>query len=309
MYNDLAYAPFGEQYAQAGTVGVTSTSFAGNNEDTATNLYDAQFREYEPFGRWPSPDPAGVTAANPANPQSWNRYAYAVNNPLLFLDPSGLDPAGAPCTGNGKIDHHHGTVCVCAGSGCFFYPINLYIGAGASNSGAPPFEPAIFNPVLNPQPFPTLSNNQPSGSAPGSPQKQSYANCVKNSGNEASVQGLLGLDNSKLAGAFLGNPISDLINAFTGNGSAAAGAGDAVSAAAPNGLRQVPNVAVSYTSTTITASPSEFSIITNKISAYLPLGEIASGAAGVLEGFTKLVQAPVDITASAFGAVVCAAGP
>lgn len=90
MYNDLAYAPFGEQYAAAGTTGITNTSFAGNNQDTSTNLYDAQFREYEIYGRWPSPDPAGTAAVNPANPQSWNRYAYVLNNPTNLIDPSGL---------------------------------------------------------------------------------------------------------------------------------------------------------------------------------------------------------------------------
>ena len=90
MYNDLAYAPFGEQYAPSGTTGVTNTSFAGNDQDTTTNLYDAQFREYGIQGRWPSPDPAGVAAANPANPQTWNRYAYVMNNPLTYVDPSGL---------------------------------------------------------------------------------------------------------------------------------------------------------------------------------------------------------------------------
>jgi len=90
MYNDLAYAPFGEQYAQSGSTGVTDTSFAGNNEDTTTNLYDAYFREYGIQGRWPSPDPAGVGAVDPANPQSWNRYAYAQNSPMNLVDPSGL---------------------------------------------------------------------------------------------------------------------------------------------------------------------------------------------------------------------------
>ena len=90
MYNDLAYAPFGEQYAQAGSTGVTDTSFAGMNEDTTTNLYDAYFREYGIQGRWPSPDPAGVAAVNPANPQSWNRYAYVENLPEIFTDPSGM---------------------------------------------------------------------------------------------------------------------------------------------------------------------------------------------------------------------------
>ena len=96
MYNDLAYAPFGEQYAAAGTTGITNVSFAGNNQDTTTNLYDAANREYEILGRWPSPDPAGSAAANPANPQSWNRYAYVLNNPLIFTDPTGLDTYPCP---------------------------------------------------------------------------------------------------------------------------------------------------------------------------------------------------------------------
>lgn len=64
-------------------------SFAGNNEDTTTNLYDAMYREYGIQGRWPSPDPLGVAAVNPANPQTWNRYAYVYNNPLLLTDVSG----------------------------------------------------------------------------------------------------------------------------------------------------------------------------------------------------------------------------
>lgn len=95
MYNDLAYAPFGEQYAQAGSTGVTDTSFAGNDENTVVNLYDAQFREYGIQGRWPSPDPAGFAAADPSNPQSWNRYAYVMNNPLALSDPQGTDPCTA----------------------------------------------------------------------------------------------------------------------------------------------------------------------------------------------------------------------
>ncbi|MGH9771901.1 MAG: RHS repeat-associated core domain-containing protein [Candidatus Acidiferrales bacterium] len=65
-------------------------SFARNNEDTTTNLYDAQFREYGIQGRWPSPDPAGMAAVDPTNPQSWNRYAYALNSPLSYTDRSGF---------------------------------------------------------------------------------------------------------------------------------------------------------------------------------------------------------------------------
>jgi len=42
-------------------------------------------------GRWLSPDPAGLGAVDPANPQTWNRYAYVGNNPLSLIDPLGAD--------------------------------------------------------------------------------------------------------------------------------------------------------------------------------------------------------------------------
>ena len=45
-------------------------------------------------GRWISPDPAGIVAVDPSNPQTWNRYAYVMNNPLSYVDPLGLVTPG-----------------------------------------------------------------------------------------------------------------------------------------------------------------------------------------------------------------------
>ena len=87
---DGAYAPFGETEAESGT---SDRSFTGQNQDLTANLYDFPYREYNPLhGRWISPDPAGAAAADPASPQSWNRYAYVNGSPLDSVDPSGLTP-------------------------------------------------------------------------------------------------------------------------------------------------------------------------------------------------------------------------
>jgi RHS repeat-associated protein len=90
MYSSSAYAPFGEQYQKSGTA---DASFTGQDQDTVSSLYDFPARRQSSSqGRWVSPDPAGIAAVNPFAPQTWNRYNYVNNNPLAFIDPTGLDP-------------------------------------------------------------------------------------------------------------------------------------------------------------------------------------------------------------------------
>jgi RHS repeat-associated protein len=105
MYFDGAFAPFGEPYAQSGTADL---SFTGMNQDTATNLYDFRAREYGIQGRWPSPDPAGLSSVWLGDPQSWNRYVYVRNSPLQVVDPEGLKPSWIcgddQCLGGGNGD-------------------------------------------------------------------------------------------------------------------------------------------------------------------------------------------------------------
>jgi RHS repeat-associated protein len=98
-YFDVAYAPYGEDYADSGT---TDLNFTGQNQDTATGLYDFMFREYSPSAsRWIQPDPAGMSAVSMANPQSWNRYSYVINMPLSGTDPLGLiGPCNDACPYN-----------------------------------------------------------------------------------------------------------------------------------------------------------------------------------------------------------------
>ncbi len=110
MYFDVAYAPFGETYAQAGTVDPAYTgqmSDTAHRQDTAGGLYDFPLREYSTQGRWPSPDPAGMSSTCPKDPQSQNRYAYVRNNPLSYVDPlgaQGCNPEDPTCGGGGGAD-------------------------------------------------------------------------------------------------------------------------------------------------------------------------------------------------------------
>jgi RHS repeat-associated protein len=83
--------PFGE---------IPNTDISSNIQGTFTgsaflekgfDLWDFPAREQNwNQARWITPDPVGINAVDPTNPQSWNRYAYALNNPLINIDPRGL---------------------------------------------------------------------------------------------------------------------------------------------------------------------------------------------------------------------------
>jgi len=80
-------------------------AFAGLGSQVNNPLPVSATRDYNPtLGRWLVPDPAGQMAVDPANPQSWNMYAYATDNPTTLNDPSGLQSGGggADCTNIGE---------------------------------------------------------------------------------------------------------------------------------------------------------------------------------------------------------------
>jgi RHS repeat-associated protein len=98
VYSKESYAPFGETYnEQANTSGGPDRSFTGQDQDVVTGsqgtgIYEFMFRKYDPAaGRWLSPDPMGWGSASLENPQSLNRYAYAMNSPLSNVDPDGKE--------------------------------------------------------------------------------------------------------------------------------------------------------------------------------------------------------------------------
>ena len=86
------YYPYGEE------IGSTSNDqykYASTYRDSATGL-DYAINRYYASGtaRFLTPDPYQASGG-PANPQSWNRYAYSLNDPANFSDPAGLSVLSA----------------------------------------------------------------------------------------------------------------------------------------------------------------------------------------------------------------------
>ncbi|MBZ5500447.1 MAG: RHS repeat-associated core domain-containing protein [Acidobacteriia bacterium] len=67
----------------------TGSRCSGKERDAESGLDYFLARYYSGAqGRFTSPDPENAGAI-PADPQSWNAYAYSRNNPLAFTDPNG----------------------------------------------------------------------------------------------------------------------------------------------------------------------------------------------------------------------------
>lgn len=83
-----AYQPFGKKRIDDDNE--NRIGFTGHVYDDELNLVYMQARFYDPLlGRFMGVDPIGVDTNNP---HSFNRYAYANNNPYRFVDPDGNIP-------------------------------------------------------------------------------------------------------------------------------------------------------------------------------------------------------------------------
>ncbi len=94
------FFPFGERIGSGlngrsltcygGTGGALAQQFTGQERDKESSLDYFGARYYSArLGRFTGVDPANA-GAGPFVPQSWNGYAYVNNNPLAFIDPTGL---------------------------------------------------------------------------------------------------------------------------------------------------------------------------------------------------------------------------
>ena len=85
------YFPFGAVRQVFTNIAGNSYEFTGYEFDSETG-YNYAVARYDAgrWGRFLSPDPY-LGSMDVTNPQSMNRYAYVVNNPLNLIDPLGLD--------------------------------------------------------------------------------------------------------------------------------------------------------------------------------------------------------------------------
>ena len=84
------YTPFGSMRSHSGS-SWSKYRYTDQELDTEATqgfgLYNYNARLYDPIiGRFISADPI---VPDPFNPQSLNRYSYVLNNPLIYIDPSG----------------------------------------------------------------------------------------------------------------------------------------------------------------------------------------------------------------------------
>lgn len=94
--NESDYYPFGGEIAVTSTV-PNHFKFTGKERDSESGLDYFGARYYgSNMGRMLSPD--NGTDQHPEDPQSWNLYAYARNNPIVLVDPTGEYFCGSSMT-------------------------------------------------------------------------------------------------------------------------------------------------------------------------------------------------------------------
>ena len=105
VQNSYSYDAFGNTTSYSEKVG-NKFRYAGEQYDSITGEYYLRARYYDPaMGRFMNED---TYKGQIENPQSMNLYAYCLNNPVIYIDPSGHSVAKCS-SGQGTGKNKKGT--------------------------------------------------------------------------------------------------------------------------------------------------------------------------------------------------------
>jgi RHS repeat-associated protein len=92
--DDSDFYPFGGERVYLNS-SPQNYKFTAKERDSESGLDDFGARyDSSSMGRFMSPDPL-MASATVYDPQTWNRYSYALNNPLKYIDPTGMKEENA----------------------------------------------------------------------------------------------------------------------------------------------------------------------------------------------------------------------
>jgi RHS repeat-associated protein len=99
--NESDFYPFGGEVVISDGL-PQNYKFTGKERDSESGLdnFGARYNASS-MGRFMTPDPL-LNSGRPGSPQTWNRYSYALNNPLKIVDPTGLYNLNNTCAGDDK---------------------------------------------------------------------------------------------------------------------------------------------------------------------------------------------------------------
>jgi RHS repeat-associated protein len=133
LYTNL---PFGDGFGLSyGSSDTDPHHYAQLDNDSESGTQHAQFRQYSSTqGRWMSPDPYDGSYYF-TNPQSFNRYSYALNNPLSNVDPTGQECVWDDGSFDSADDPDTGSPEGCAAQGGTYAIPEIFEGASGHNPG------------------------------------------------------------------------------------------------------------------------------------------------------------------------------
>jgi RHS repeat-associated protein len=192
---DRGTYPYGELWYSSGQF--TRNNFSTYKLETESNTDYAEFRYYSlRAGRFMQADPISGTTDNP---QSWNLFAYVVNDPVNRLDRLGLQTDCSP-NDHGGLDCATGPV----------VEVN-----GSDDNG--PIDPSLLGGGGAPAPFPGDNGGGGPDAAPRDPNKNpkkvtDVLKCASEFSNNHSLAALFGAQNTTLGKVLGGNTIGGIVD-------------------------------------------------------------------------------------------------